>query len=153
MERQWPSAEKVSNIDVSAKEGVSQEQLVANLDKVLPRGVEAITGKQLTKENNDDINKAFLGFFEAFLLVFAFIALLVASFSIYNTFSIIIAQRTRESALLRAIGASRTQVLGSIALESTAIGLVASVLGLIVGIAVAAGPRCSGPGRRDANGS
>jgi putative ABC transport system permease protein len=136
-----PSAAKVSEINVSAEQGVSQEQLVQNLEQVLPRRVEAITGKQLTKENNDDINKAFLGFFEAFLLVFAFIALLVATFSIYNTFSIIIAQRTRESALLRAIGASRTQVLGSIALESTAIGLVASILGLLVGIALAAGLR------------
>ena len=62
-------------------------------------------------EDNEDINDDFLGFFETFLLVFAGIALLVATFSIYNTFSIIIAQRTRESALLRAIGASRRQVL------------------------------------------
>jgi putative ABC transport system permease protein len=130
-----------SEISVSADDGVSQEQLVENLRPVLPDGVEAITGEELTDENNQDINDDFLGFFEAFLLVFAGVALLVATFSIYNTFSILIAQRTRESALLRAIGASRTQVLLSIALEALAIGLVASILGLLIGIALAAGLR------------
>jgi putative ABC transport system permease protein len=136
-----PSADKVSEIGVSADRGVSQDELVSRIQEVLPRGVEAITGSDLTKEDNDDINNAFLGFFEAFLLVFAGIALLVATFSIYNTFSIIIAQRTRESALLRAIGASRGQVLGSIALESLAIGIAASIIGLAAGVALAAGLR------------
>jgi putative ABC transport system permease protein len=73
--------------------------------------------------------------------VFAGVALLVATFSIYNTFSILIAQRTRESALLRAIGASRRQVLASIAFEALAIGFVASVLGLLAGIGLAVGLR------------
>jgi putative ABC transport system permease protein len=136
-----PSTQVASEIDVSAENGVSQEQLVENLKPVLPNGVEAITGDELTKENNDDINEQFLGFFETFLLVFAFIALVVACFSIYNTFTILVAQRTRESALLRAIGASRGQVLASIALESLAIGLVASILGLLAGIGLAAGLR------------
>ena len=77
---------------------------------MLPDGVEAITGAELTAEKEDDIESDFLGFFETFLLVFAGIALLVATFSIYNTFSILVAQRTRESALLRALGASRGQV-------------------------------------------
>ena len=136
-----PSPDKASEIDVSADGGVSQQQLVENLQPVLPKGVEAITGDDLTKENNEDINNDFLGFFEAFLLVFAGVALLVATFSIYNTFSILIAQRTRESALLRAIGASRRQVLASIAFEALAIGFVASVLGLLAGIGLAVGLR------------
>ena len=136
-----PSADKASEINVSADEGVSQDEIVRSIDEVLPDGVEAITGNDLTDENNEDINQDFLGFFETFLLVFAGIALLVATFSIYNTFSIIIAQRTRESALLRAIGASRPQVLASIAFEALAIGVVASIVGLLAGIGLAAGLR------------
>ena len=94
-----PDPSKASSILVAAAPGVSQEQLVADLDPVLPDGVEALTGTAQTAEDNEDINDDFIGFFETFLLVFAGIALLVATFSIYNTFSIIIAQRTRESAL------------------------------------------------------
>jgi putative ABC transport system permease protein len=130
---------KVTNITVAAEPGVSQEELVANLERVLPRGVEAITGTELTAENNEDIEGDFLGFFETFLLVFAGIALLVGTFSIYNTFSIITAQRSRESALLRALGASRGQVLVSIGAEALLVGLVASALGLAVGVGLAAG--------------
>ena len=136
-----PDDTKVSQIDVAADAGVSQDQLVENIRPVLPKGVEAITGDDLTKENNEDIGNDFLNFFEAFLLVFAGIALLVATFSIYNTFSIIIAQRTRESALLRAIGASRGQVLWSVGLEALAMGFVASILGLLAGVGLAAGLR------------
>ena len=72
-----------------------------------------------------------------FFLVFALIALFVGSFIIYNTFSILVAQRSRETALLRAIGASRRQVLGSILLEALAVGLVASVLGVVAGVGMA----------------
>jgi putative ABC transport system permease protein len=130
---------KVTNILVAADGGVSQEQLVENLEPVLPPGVEAITGTALTEENNQDIEEDFLGFFETFLLVFAGIALLVGTFSIYNTFSIITAQRSRESALLRALGASRGQVLVSIGAEALLIGILASAIGLAVGVALAAG--------------
>ena len=72
-----------------------------------------------------------LGFFNTFLLVFAVIALFVGCFLIYNTFSIIVAQRSREMALLRAIGASRRQVLASVLLEAVVTGLVASVVGVV----------------------
>jgi putative ABC transport system permease protein len=82
----------------------------------------------------EGIEEDFLGFFETFLLIFAGVALLVATFSIHNTFSILVAQRTRESALLRAIGASRAQVLRSISAEALAIGIVASGVGLGVGV-------------------
>src|SRR5207248_966774 len=128
---------QVSSILVKAAPVMSQSQLVANLRPVLPQGVEALTGARLTKENISEINKRFLNALRSFLVVFAGIALLVATFSIYNTFAIIAAQRARESALLRALGATRAQVLGSVLLESAAVGVVASVAGLLGGVGVA----------------
>ena len=104
-----------------------------------PRRRRGLTGAELTAEMEDGIQDDFLGFFETFLLVFAGIALVVATFSIYNTFSILVAQRTRESALLRALGASRGQVLRSIAVEALVVGLVASVGGIVVGLGLASG--------------
>ena len=93
-------------------------------------GTRAVTGSQLTADQTQQIESGFLGFFRTFLLLFAAIALIVATFSIYNTFAVIVAQRTRESALLRAIGASRAQIIRSLTLESLLIGVVASVVGL-----------------------
>lgn len=131
---------QLSSIIVSATDGTGQDELVASIAPAVGGdGVEVITGAELTRQDNQGIQDDFLGFFETFLLVFAGVALLVGTFSIYNTFSIIVAQRTRESALLRAIGASRPQVLGSIALEALLIGLVASVVGAAAGIGLAAG--------------
>jgi putative ABC transport system permease protein len=127
----------VSSIAVRADEGTSQSELVSRVDKVLPNGVEAVSGSSVSTENADDINKLFLDMLTTFLTVFAGIALLVATFSIYNTFSIIVAQRTRTAALLRAIGASRRQVLASVVIEAAAVGVVASLAGLAGGIAVA----------------
>ena len=80
-----------------------------------------------------------MGFFNTFLLTFALIALFVGSFIIYNSFSILVAQRSRDMALLRAIGASRRQVLGSVLLEAVVVGAIASVVGLAAGVGVAAG--------------
>jgi putative ABC transport system permease protein len=130
---------KATSIRVAAEPGVSQSELVRRIDPVLPHGVESLTGAQVTKEMEDDIQGAFLGFFTTALLVFAGVSLVVATFSIYNTFSILVAQRTRESALLRALGASRGQVLRSITVEAVAVGLVASVGGVLAGIGLAAG--------------
>jgi len=130
---------KVNAIALSAKPDVSQTQLVAAVKPLLPKGVEAITGTQLVADQNAQIESGFLGFFKTFLLVFAVIALVVATFSIYNTFAVLVAQRTRESALLRAIGASRSQIMGSLTLESLIIGVVASVVGIGAGVALAAG--------------
>ncbi len=127
----------VSSILVKADAGVSQDELVRRLQPVLPSGVEAITGAQLTQQDIDDINAIFLNLLRGFLIVFAGVALLVATFSIYNTFSILVAQRTRESALLRALGASRRQVVRSVIAESIAVGVVASAIGLVGGIAIA----------------
>ncbi len=130
---------QVSSVLVKTAPGVSQEELVRGLRPLLPAGVEAITGAQLSDESITAINQGFLGFFRSFLLVFAGIALFVAMFSIANTFSIIVAQRTRESALLRAIGASRRQVLASVVVEALAVGLLAAGAGLAGGIGIASG--------------
>jgi putative ABC transport system permease protein len=130
---------EVSNFRVAGDDGVSEESLRAAIAEVLPEQAEALTGTELTAELMDDIQSDFLGMFRTILLAFAVIALVVASFSIHNTFSILIAQRTRESALLRAIGASRRQVLTSVVAEALAVGAVASALGLAAGFGLATG--------------
>src|SRR6266487_4680093 len=130
---------RVSTISVRATPGVSQQDLLGRARGVLPPGVEALTGTQLTQENIADLDTAFLNFFRSFLTVFAAIALLVATFSIYNTFSILVAQRTRESALLRALGAERGQVLGAVVVEALLIGVVAAAAGIGGGLGIASG--------------
>src|SRR5439155_4824819 len=100
-------------------------------------GVQAITGTQLATEDLDDINSGFLGFLSTGLTAFAAIALLVAAFSIYNTFSILAAQRGRESALLRALGGTRRQLAVAGLAETLVVGLVGSVAGWAGGIGIA----------------
>ena len=134
---------KANAIVLQAKPGVTQEQLKAAIAPVLPAGTTSVTGDQLTADQTQQIEDGFLGFFRTFLLVFATIAMIVATFSIYNTFAVIVAQRTRESALLRAIGASRSQLLLSLSVESLVVGLIASGVGLAVGVALAWGLRIS----------
>jgi putative ABC transport system permease protein len=104
----------------------------------LPADAEALTGEAITAEEQSNI-RGELGFFNIFLLTFAGIAIFVGSFIIYNTFSIIVAQRTREMALMRAIGASRRQVLGSVLLEALVVGLIAGCGRAAAGIGVASG--------------
>ena len=98
-----------------------------------------ISGTELVEEANDQIDADFLGILRTFLTVFAGVALLVATFSINNTFAIIAAQRQRSSALLRAIGADRRQVLASLVGEALLVGIAASVVGLVVGLGLAQG--------------
>ncbi len=129
--------DQVTSISVKAQPGVSQDALVNRIQRALPADVQAITGAKLTNENTSDINKEFLDLFTTFLVVFAGVALLVATFSIYNTFSIIVAQRTREAALLRAIGAGRGQILASVVVEALLVGIVASAVGLLGGLGIA----------------
>jgi putative ABC transport system permease protein len=137
MEHVTKNPDGVSSIAVRAEDGVSQDELVTRVGDVLPGGVEAVSGTDVSSQNSDDINELFLDMLTTFLTVFAGIALLVATFSIYNTFSIIVAQRTRTAALLRAIGASRRQVLASVVIEAAVVGVLASLAGLAGGIAVA----------------
>ncbi|OIJ68511.1 ABC transporter permease [Streptomyces mangrovisoli] len=130
---------RASSIQVRAGPGVSQEELVRRLDRVLPEGVEAITGQESARENTDLVSGQFLTIFTTFLLVFAGVALLVATFSIHNTFAIVVAQRARENALLRALGAVRGQVAAATLTEASAVAVTASLAGLAGGIGVAAG--------------
>ena len=129
---------KIDAIKIVADPGVSETQLVANISKVVPKGTEVLTGAEITKEDQAAI-KEDMSFFNVFLMVFAIIALFVGSFIIYNSFSILVAQRTKEMALMRAIGASRRQVTRSVLLEAGVVGLIASALGLAAGVGVAAG--------------
>ena len=125
-------------IRLAAAEGVSQTELRDRVRRVLPAGTEAITGTQAADEAASSVKKG-LGFFNTFLLVFAGVALFVGAFLIFNTFTILVAQRSRELALLRALGASRGQVVRSVLAEALVVGLVASVLGLGAGVGMAIG--------------
>ncbi|MFJ4776802.1 ABC transporter permease [Streptomyces sp. NPDC088762] len=130
---------QAASLQVRAAPGTSQERLVEALAPVLPQGIEAITGRESARENTDMISGQFLSLFTTLLLVFSGIALLVATFSIHNTFAIVVAQRTRENALLRALGASRRQVAGATLAEAAVVAVLASAAGLAGGIAIAAG--------------
>ena len=99
------------------------------------------TGKEAAEQQAQDLSDA-LGFIRTALLVFAGVALLVGGFLIFNTFTVTVAQRTKEFALLRVLGASRAQVLRSVLIETFAVGLIASILGVLVGIV--AGARAGG---------
>ncbi|WP_326668305.1 ABC transporter permease [Streptomyces sp. NBC_01257] len=134
-----PKPGQASSIQVRAGPGTSQQELVEALRPVLPPDTEAITGQASAAENQDMISGAFLSLFTTLLLVFSGIVLLVATFSIHNTFAIVVAQRTRENALLRALGASRRQILGSTLTEAAIVGVIASAAGLAGGIGIAAG--------------
>jgi putative ABC transport system permease protein len=133
-----PGPAQLSQILVRAAPGVPDAELADRLRPVLPAGVQAITGGQLATEDLDNINSGFLGFLSTGLTAFAAIALLVAAFSIYNTFSILAAQRGRESALLRALGGTRRQLAVAGLAETLVIGVVGSVAGWAGGIGIAA---------------
>jgi putative ABC transport system permease protein len=123
-------------ISVAAEEGVEPEALRDRIAKVMPRSVEVRTGEQSADEETDEIQED-LSFLTIALLVFAGVAVVVGGFLIFNTFSITIAQRIREFGMLRTLGASRSQILGSVVIEALAIGVIGSLLGLAGGFAFA----------------
>jgi putative ABC transport system permease protein len=127
---------RIDGVRVIAESGVAQHELVARLARVVPDGTEVLTGAEITAEDRTTVEEG-LSFFNTFLLSFALIALFVGAFIINNTFSILVAQRTKETALLRALGASRRQVLLSVVGEAFAVGSLASALGIAAGIGVA----------------
>ncbi len=129
---------RFDTIDVLGDGTASPLDLRARVQAALPDGYEALTGAQVADEQSKQIQQA-LGFINTFLLVFAGISLFVGAFIILNTFSILVAQRTRELALLRALGASRGQVLTSVVGEAAIVGVVASAAGIGLGILVALG--------------
>ncbi|MFF7529220.1 ABC transporter permease [Streptomyces bobili] len=130
---------QAASIVVRADPGVGERELVDRLTPALPTGVEAITGQESARENTDMIASQFLTVFTTFLLVFSGVALLVATFSIHNTFAIVVAQRTRENALLRALGASRRQITAVTLIEAAVVAVTASAVGLAGGVGIAAG--------------
>ena len=125
-----------ATISATAAPGVSDALLARRVQAALPKGVEALTGEAAAKEQSDQF-KQFVDIFRNFLLAFALIALFVGSFIIYNAFKITVAQRTRQLGLMRAIGASSGQVVRSVMLEALFVGVAASVIGILCGIAFA----------------
>jgi putative ABC transport system permease protein len=129
---------KLDEIAVAANQGVSDPKLLAEIRRVIPPGTQARTAQSQSREDSKETD-SFISFLQKFLLGFGGVALFVGSFVIANSLSITIAQRTREFATLRTLGASRGQVLRSIVLEALVMGILASVVGLFAGLALAKG--------------
>jgi putative ABC transport system permease protein len=125
-------------VSVAAQDGVSQEELVQRITAAVPAEAKVITGSAYIERSQQGVNDT-LRVINTVLLIFASIALLVGAFIIYNTFSIVIVQRTREMALLRALGAARRGVLWAVLVEATVVGLLASVAGIAGGVGFALG--------------
>ena len=128
----------VDQIQLAAAEGVSAEALVAEVRGELPATLDVQTAAAQVETESEDTS-AGLGFLRYFLLAFAAIALFVGSFVIANTLSITIGQRTRELATVRTLGASRRQVLWSVVLEALVVGVLASIVGILLGVGLALG--------------
>jgi putative ABC transport system permease protein len=125
-------------IYVQGDGSATPEQLAERISGVLPSGYQAITGATAASEQQDQVNEG-LGFLRTGLLVFGFVALFVGAFIIFNTFNIVVTQRSRELALFRALGARRRQVMTSVLVEAAVVGLVASIVGVLVGMVLAIG--------------
>jgi putative ABC transport system permease protein len=132
--------DEYNDVWVTAEDGVSQEELRDSVSELLPDGIEAVTGDEAADESASQLLEA-VSFITTFLLIFAGIALVVGSFLIVNTFSILVAQRSRELALLRALGASKRQVIRSVQLEAFVLGVIGATIGLGLGVLLAMGLR------------
>jgi putative ABC transport system permease protein len=141
-----PEAQRVlkedgfSDISVAAAGGTSPEELKSSIAAELGDDYNVRTGKEQAEQSAQDLSDA-LGFIRTALLVFAAVAVLVGGFLIFNTFSVTVAQRSREFALLRTLGASRNQILGSVVAETFVVGVLASLVGLAAGLLIAPGLR------------
>jgi putative ABC transport system permease protein len=129
---------QLDEIAVAAKPDVTDAQLVGEIRAILPRGTQVKTAGQQVQADAEETNE-FITFLQSFLLAFGGVALFVGAFVIANSLSITIAQRTRELATLRTLGASRRQVLRSIIVEALVVGVVASLIGLFLGLLLAEG--------------
>jgi putative ABC transport system permease protein len=137
-QRLFKKVGQLDEIAVAAKPNVPDAELVKQIEEILPPTAQVRTGSQQAAEDAADTND-FISFLRGFLLAFAGIALFVGSFVIANSLSITIAQRTREFATLRTIGATNRQVLGSVIVEALVVGVVASIVGLFFGLLLAKG--------------
>jgi len=124
---------ELDEIDVQAADGTDPEALAAAINEATSGPVEAKTGAADAEQQSADIKEGF-SFFTTVLLVFAGISVFVGAFLIFNTFSITVAQRTREFGMLRTLGASSRQVLTSVIVEALVLGLIASLIGIVAGI-------------------
>jgi putative ABC transport system permease protein len=138
-QRMTAHGDSYDEIELAAEPGVTPAQLKARVAKVVPQNVEVRTGDEQAAKQTNDIKTGFLDFLRTALLAFAGISLFVGAFLIFNTFSITVAQRTREFALLRVLGAKRRQVLRSVLAEGLVLGVFGSAVGLVMGIGVATG--------------
>ena len=127
---------QLSGANIQVIPGSNVDDVIARLEPLLPEGARAITGQTAAEEQAVDIQEG-LAFFNTFLLSFGFIALFVGTFTIANTFRIIVTQRTKELALLRALGASARQVNQMVLIEAVVIGAIASVVGIFAGFGLA----------------
>lgn len=127
---------KIDGISVLADDGVAAADLIDPIQAVLPENVAALSAQDAAEDQAADIQEG-LAFFGTFLSTFAFISLFVGSFLIFNTFRIVVAQRTRELALLRALGASARQVRTMVIGEALITGVIASILGVLAGLGMA----------------
>ena len=137
-QRLFKKVGQLDEIAVAAKPDVADTELVDEIDAILPPTAQVRTGSEQAQDDAADTND-FISFLRTFLLAFAGIALFVGSFVIANSLSITIAQRTREFATLRTIGATNRQVLGSVVVEALVVGVVASIVGLFLGLLLAKG--------------
>ena len=130
-------AGQLSLINVSAVDGVTPSELKSRLEAALPATVKVATGAEDAQEQADTINDEIGSFLRPALLAFGGIAILVGIFSIFNTFSITVSQRTRELAMLRTIGATRGQLVKSLLIEALVMGVLASIVGVAAGVGLA----------------
>jgi putative ABC transport system permease protein len=124
-----------TSIDIAAEDGVSQDELAAQVKRVVGPGIKVQTGDDAADEATKQITEG-LDVFNNVLLAFSLVSLFVGAFLIVNTFSMLVSQRTKELALLRAVGATRGQIVRSVLAESAIVGFIASVLGCLFGIVV-----------------
>jgi putative ABC transport system permease protein len=129
---------ELDSIAVVADEGESGTALANHVTAAVPDGIEAVPASTVISEQQDQVAEG-LGYLRTAFLVFAYVALFVGAFIIFNTFAIIVAQRTRELALFRALGATGRQVLSTVVAEAFIVGVVASAIGVVVGIGIAIG--------------
>jgi putative ABC transport system permease protein len=127
---------KVDVIDIQLIDDADLEAIQAEIESILPPQTEVVTGEQVAQETSDQVNQ-FVDVFGTGLLIFAFVTAFVSAFIINNVFQITIGQRLRELALLRAVGASGRQVRRMISIEALALGIIATILGVFGGLAVA----------------